>query len=87
MKLPKLYRPVKIKFWSLRNGLGDNYGIIFDIDTKVERVCMRVLDKNNNWFWQIKDISKIRSWDYDYVIDQDQEILTDCGSELEYEIV
>jgi hypothetical protein len=86
-KLPKLYRPVKIKFWSLRNGLGSNYGMIFDIDRQVERTCMRVLNKNGGWFWQIKNIINERKWNYDYFIDQDQEILAEYGSELEFEIV
>ena len=52
--LPKLYRVVKIKFWSLRMGLGSNYGVIFDVDTEVVRKARRVRIKEG-WKWQLVD--------------------------------
>ena len=84
MKLPKLYRPIKIKFWSLRNGLGSNYGVIFDIDTEVERTVRRVL-YGGDWKWQIVNLDKIREWDY--FADTDQETLEAHGNELEFQYV
>jgi len=82
MKLPRLYAPVKIKFWSLRNGLGANYGVIFDIDTEVERKCRRV-KCDGGWKWQIVDFMKLAEWDC--TADIDKEILDDCGSDLEFQ--
>lgn len=75
-KLPKLYRPVQITFWSLRNGVGDGLGVIFDIDTRVTRLAMRVLC-DDGWKWQIKDTAKHRWWDW--CIDTDQECLNEYG--------
>ena len=40
--LPPFRKAVLIKFSSLRNGVGSGLGVIFDIDTWVERVCYRV---------------------------------------------
>ena len=77
MKLPKLYRPVKIEFWSLRNKLGRNYGVIFDCDEIVERTVMRVRTKSG-WKWQIKDLALLLEWDY--YAEQDQEILNEYES-------
>ena len=82
MELPKLYAPVKIKFWSLRNGVGQSLGVIFDIDTVVERKCRRVKCEGG-WKWQIVDFMKMEQWDY--FVEQDKEILDECGSELEFE--
>lgn len=62
MKLPKLYAPTRIKFWGLRNGLGANFGVIFDIDTLIERTCRRVLC-NGGWIWQIVDYVKLSERD------------------------
>jgi len=76
MKLPKLYRVVAIEFWSLRNGLGANLGVIFDIDTRVKRLARRVLCASG-WVWQIKDLNTI--WEWDYAALQDQEILNEIG--------
>ena len=70
MKLPKLYRPVKVKFWSLRNGVGGGLGMIFDIDTEVERTIMRVMGADG-WQWQIVGYSKLLEWDYFAETDQD----------------
>ena len=55
-KFPKLYAPVKIKFSSLRNGLGGNMGVIFDCDEMVERKVMRVRVPNG-WKWRMMNIS------------------------------
>ena len=82
MKLPKLYAPVKIKFWSLRNGLGSKLGIVFDIDIEVERKCRRVLC-GGGWKWQLVDYLCAR--DLDYGLEHDKEILDNYGSELEFE--
>jgi len=79
MKLPKLYRPVKAKFWSLRNGVGESLGMIFDIDTEVERIVRRVLCPEG-WKWQIVGLSKIREWDWS--VETDQECLDEYGDDL-----
>lgn len=74
MELPKLYRPVTAKFWGLRNGIGAGMGVIFDIDTLVERRIMRVLSRpGSGWKWQIVNASRDREWDY--FIESDQECL------------
>lgn len=84
MKLPKLYAPVRIKFWSLRNQIGLNLGMIFDCDTEVERVAIRVLCPEG-WKWQIRQYYAICEWDD--LAEVDQEIMNEYGSELEYELV
>ena len=84
MNLPKLYSPVLIEFWTLRNGIGSGGGVIFDIDTKVTRKCMRVLG-GESWLWQIVGYIEIREWDH--LAEVDQEILSDCGAEVEFSIV
>jgi len=76
MKLPKLYRPIKIRFSSLRSGIGGGLGVIFDIDTIVEHVVTRVLCEDG-WKWQIKNFNKIIEWDYS--VETDQEILNEIG--------
>jgi len=77
--LPKLYRPIKVKFWSLRNGLGQNMGVIFDIDTEVERIVMRVRCADG-WKWQIQHLPKLLKWDW--CVEADQECLNEYGAEL-----
>jgi len=72
MRSPKLYRPVTIKFSSLRNGVGGGLGVIFDIDTMVTRRAVRVLT-DNGWKWQIKDLKILNT--YDYYSAEDQYIL------------
>jgi len=52
MKLPKLYRVVRIKFWSLRSGIGQGGGVICDIDVEVERLARRVRS-SDGWKWQL----------------------------------
>jgi hypothetical protein len=84
MKLPKLYAPVLIEFWSLRCGIGSGYGVVFDIDTKVFRKCMRVLS-DGSWSWQIVGYNNLRK--RDYLAEVDQEILTDCGADIEFSVV
>lgn len=81
MKLPKLYAPVRIRFWSLRMGLGSNYGVIFDVDTQVERKCRRVKCEGG-WKWQIVGFAKLAEWDS--TAEQDKEILDEFGSDLEF---
>ncbi len=82
MKLPKLYRVVRIKFWSLRNAIGHNMGAINDVDILIEQYAMRVACKGG-WKWQIKDLAKLCEWDHWAAVDQ--EILNEFGSELELE--
>ncbi len=84
MDLPKLYSPVIIEFDSLRNGLGEGMGVIFDIDTKVRRKCMRVLNRGS-WVWQIVNYYDLLEWDY--FAYTDQEILLMYGPEVEFKIV
>lgn len=83
-QLPKLYAPVNIRFWSLRNGLGSNLGVVFDIDTEVIRKCMRVLCEEG-WKWQIVEYNTISEWDY--VVETDKEILDEYGAEIEFDLV
>ena len=78
-KLPKLGRVIKIKFWSLRNGLGGGLGVIFDIDTQVERLCRRA-KVDGGWKWQIKDAFKLS--EYDYFVETDQDILNEIGMDV-----
>lgn len=80
MDLPKLYRVIKIEFSSLRNGLGSNYGVIFDIDTMVTRKVRRVLCPGG-WKWQIRDLHEL--WEWDYFVDTDQEILNEIGMDTD----
>jgi len=81
MKLPKLYRPIKVKFWSLRNGLGDGLGVIFDVDTEVERTIMRVIGDGDGWEWQIKNYA--RDIENDYFLDTDLCVLNDAPLDIE----
>lgn len=83
MILPPLRKTVKIKFWSLRMGLGAGFGVIFDVDTKVEREAYRVRTPSG-WKWQIKGLRMISR--YDASAETDQDIFDEYGSELEVEI-
>lgn len=84
LKLPKLYSPVFIEFWTLRNGIGSGMGVVFDIDTKVSRKCMRVRVKNT-WAWQIVNYNDLREWDDRAIVDQ--EILLEYGPDADYLIM
>ena len=81
MKLPKLYRPVWITFDSLRNGLGDGYGVIFDIDTTVSRKCRRIASAEG-WAWQIVNGYEMSGWDY--FVETDDECLNENPLEFNY---
>ena len=84
-KLPKLYRPVWIKFSALRNQLGENYGVVHDCDVDVIRKCRRVLT-GCGWKWQIcGNIWAMSEWDF-YVI-SDQLILDEHDESIEFTIV
>lgn len=83
MELPVFRKTVNIKFWSLRDGLGESLGVIHDIDTEVERECYRVRD-GDDWRWQIKALNTIGKWDW--AAYTDQETLDNYGSELEFEL-
>jgi hypothetical protein len=82
MSLPNFRKTVKIKFWSLRNGVGASLGVIHDIDTLVERECYRVRD-GDDWRWQIKALNNIGRYDRSAYTDQDT--LEAYASELEFE--
>ena len=82
MKLPKMYAPTNIKFWSLRDGLGANLGMVNDIDTEVTRKCRRVKCEDG-WKWQIVNFSSISDWDY--CAFSDKETLDNYGSDLEFQ--
>ena len=83
-KLPKLYAAIKIKFWSLRNGIGAGGGVYYDNDVQVTRKCRRVL-VGDSWQWQIVNGFKLS--EFDCTIDQDNEVLVVYGAELEVEYV
>lgn len=42
----------KLKFWALRNGVGMNGGVVFDVDTEVTYLC-RVIRIKEGLKWQI----------------------------------
>ncbi len=69
MKLPKLYRVVKIRFSSLRMGLGYHGGAMFDCDEMVEQYARRVR-ASDGWKWQIKGLF-FRNWDAHGDIDEE----------------
>jgi hypothetical protein len=82
VKQPKLYAPVKIKFWSLRNGVGSGLGVLFDIDTEVTRTCRRVLYLGG-WKWQLVRYYQDRDWDW--CLEQDKEVLDNYREEVEWQ--
>jgi len=84
MKLPKLRESVEIEFWSLRSDVGENLGVIFDVDTLVRRVCYRTKD-GDTWRWQIKGLNQLPYCDC--FADTDQECLNELGDSLEFEII
>jgi len=82
-ELPKLYRKIEIEFDSLRNTLGNNGGVNFDVDTTVRRKCRRVKIPSG-WKWQICDAESLAEWDW--CVDQDQEVLDNYESDLEFKL-
>jgi len=80
-KLPKLYRAVNLEFYSLRNGLGGSGGVVFDIDTMVQRKARRV-PNGGSWKWVVS-ISK-QAAKADYFVDIDQEVLDNIGADMTY---
>ncbi len=82
VKLPKLYRVIKVQISALRNSVGEGYGIIFDCDTIVERKVRRVLCPEG-WKWQlVRDGHDQEEWDYYF--ESDKECLSDynCNYDL-----
>lgn len=63
----------------MRNGIGSNYGVIFDCDQMVARKVRRVIC-NDGWKFQIIDSNKLREWDW--FIDIDQECLNEIGMDI-----
>lgn len=85
MKLPKLYRVIKVRFSSLRDKLcHKTLGVMPDQDVMVTRKCRRVLC-SDGCKWQLAD----RGIDWFPQYDEtDQEILNEIGMDLslvEYE--
>lgn len=69
--LPRLGRVVKVEMDVLRNGLGSNGGVIFDIDAVVIRKVRRVMDADG-WRWQlVRDHLEQNEWDYFFSQDKD----------------
>ena len=68
----KLRQIKKVRFWSLRNGIGSSGGVLFDCDTQVKRLC-RVVRVADGLKWQI--IKKKYQHEWDYYLEQDQECL------------
>lgn len=85
MSLPHLRKTVMLRFWSLRNGIGESGGVILDIDTQVERECYRVR-KGESWKWQIKGLNRLPVWDKHHA-EVDQECLDNIENESDWEIV
>ena len=83
-ELPNLRKTVQIEFYSLRNGIGPNLGIIPDVDTKIRREAYRV-KISGGWKWQIKGLHKIAY--HDPCVYTDQDILDEYGAELEVKIL
>jgi len=69
----------KIKFWSLRPGIGTDLGFIFDEDTEVTRLCRLVLVESG-LKWQLV---KNNYYKCSYYNEEDQE----CLNETNYEDV
>ena len=84
MKLPPFRKAVKIRFSSLRNAVGPNLGVIFDVDTMVEREAYRK-KTDDGWKWQIKGFNRLPAWDT--LAETDQEILDEYGKDLDVEII
>lgn len=81
-KIPKLYSPTQIIFWSLRMKVASNGGVIPDCDVEVERTVVRVIAKNGGWKFQIKDYLKIFEWDH--LVEVDQICLDEIGNGTEF---
>jgi len=84
LSLPHFRKTVRIKFWSLRNDLGQNLGVILDVDKQVERDVYRVKTESG-WKWQIKGFNQLLN--YDGFVDTDQDILDEEGEGLEFEYI
>ena len=84
-QLPKLYAPVYIKFNSLRNDVGENLGVIVDIDTEVVRKVRRI-PSGGSWKWQIVKIH-VNQHKWDWCLLTDQGILDEHGSDIEFRII
>jgi len=84
MELPNFRKTVKIKFWSLRNTIGQSGGVCFDVDTKVTRVVYRV-KVDDSWRWQIKGFNRLPA--SDCFAETDQECLVELGDSEDFEYV
>ena len=68
----------KIRFSSLRDGIGGDYGVINDIDTKVTRKCRAVIDEYGLKWQLVKD----SEYHYHYYNEADQECLDELRGEV-----
>ena len=76
-KLPKLYRVVTIKFWSLRMGIG-GCGGAEEYDIQVERKARRVLC-DDGWKWQLIEDKNLSF----FSLCVDKDCLDDSVNEIE----
>jgi len=76
--IPKLYRAVKIEFWSLRCSLSLNLGVT-EHDIEVERIARRV-PFGDSWKWVICTNGKQGLWDW--ALNTDQEVLDNIGDDI-----
>lgn len=70
-KLPKMFRVIEVDLDVLRNGIGSNYGAIYDIDSLVKRKVRRVLHPGG-WKWQLvrEDVNQ-EAWDCCFECDKE----------------
>ena len=61
----------KIRFWSLRDTLGSNYGVIHDVDKLVTRSCRAVIGRFGLKWQLVKD----EEYKHHYCNEADQECL------------
>lgn len=78
--MPKLYRVVIAELDVLRNGLGSDYGVIFDCDETEIRKVRRVRDVDG-WRWQlVREHKDQEQWDYYFGSDRE------CLNELNWNL-
>lgn len=70
--LPPLRNSVLIEFWSLRNAIGANGGVVLDVDTKIRREWYRK-KTTDGWKWVIKGYKRLIA--SEWFLETDQECL------------
>jgi hypothetical protein len=80
LKLPKLYAPIKAKFWTLRGAVGESLGWT-EVDQEVERTIRRVrCDEGywrDGWQWQIC-LRHVKQPEWDWCLEVDTECLNNA---------